>query len=523
MNLVKQDETVNILIVGGQEGQWHGFQEILTRALPWRDIALSFSGSASEALDILRPGFSTFNLVLVEDSIVDMNGLEFCRIIQSRDLPIPLVIMLTEENNISVEQRLIEVLEAGVHDYIIKDHQREYIHHLPLVIRKVVLNFKNCVFRKRVQASLQEYREKFFKAFVMSPNGIVISTYNEGRMIEVNEAIVKQSGYSREELLGKTSVQLGLIKTGDREIIKKQLDEHGSYTNLEMRLYNRFGEERVCLLSGHAITVGGEKCVIHTANDITLLKKMQEELLNSRNLESIGILAGGIARDFNDYLTSIMGNISIAKMSLHDTGKIHRSLSRAEEISLKAADLASKLLTFSEGGEPFKKKNCITEILRNTIDIHFRDSNVTFNYHKGTDLWPVFADETQLTQIFYNILLNAVQAMPVQEGSGEITIKTENIPILQGNEFSLEKGNYIKLSVEDNGLGISAENMNKIFDPFFTTKYIHNQQALGLGLSTCLSIIKKHKGAIKVDSTEGKGTTVTMYIPAYREDSVSHD
>lgn len=251
------------------------------------------------------------------------------------------------------------------------------------------------------------------------------------------------------------------------------------------------------------------------AIDITQQKKKQEELLKSKNIESIGILAGGIARDFNNYLTSIMGNISIAKMSLHNTRKIHRALNRAEETSIKAAELAAVLLTFSEGGEPINKKNSITDIIRNTIEYHFKDTPVTFHYHSEKKTWPVCGDETQLKQIIYNILLNAVQAIP---NEGEVIIETENVSLAQANEFSLTGGNYIKISVKDSGVGIPAKNLDKIFDPFFSTKDTINHEGVGMGLSISQSIIKKHNGTIAVDSTEGKGTTVTIVIPAYSEE-----
>jgi signal transduction histidine kinase len=260
-----------------------------------------------------------------------------------------------------------------------------------------------------------------------------------------------------------------------------------------------------CIVRKHASTALRE----------TQQKKKQEELLKSKNLESIGILAGGIARDFNNYLTSIMGNISIAKMSLHNTRKIHRSLNRAEETSIKAADLAAKLLTFSEGGEPINKKNSITAIIRNTIEYHFKDTPVTFHNRREQKTWPVCGDETQLQQIIYNILLNAVQAIPDE---GEIIIETENVSLAQPNEFSLTAGNYVKISVKDSGVGIPAKNLDKIFDPFFSTKDTITHEGVGMGLSISQSIIKKHHGTLVVDSTEGSGTTVTIVIPAYSEE-----
>jgi len=521
MRKIIQIEAVNILLISSQTNQEQIFREIFVDSFPaWR-ISIDRCWDAANALELLQPGKLSYSLVIVEEKIADMDGLKFCRKINKLDLPLPVLFILEEKSGFDLERRIIEVLEAGVHDYIIKDRDNRYIKKLPLVVRKVILNFKNCIFRKRAEASMREYQEKFFKAFIMSPNAIIITTLKTGCITEANEAAARQTGFSRDELIGKTLIELGIITLEQRKKINKLLEENKYYNNIEMSLKNRFQEARVCLMSGHAISLGGEKCVIETASDITLQKKIQEELLKNRNLESIGILAGGIARDFNDYLTSIMGNISIAKMSLHDTGKIHRSLNRAEDISLKAAELASKLLTFSEGGEPIRKKNSLSKIIKDIIDFRFSESKVTFNYHEISDLWPVYADESQVNQIFYNIFLNSIQALQEKEMKGEINIKTENLPVSQDNEFSLPEGKYVKVSIEDNGVGIPEKNMNKIFDPFFSTKNMSHRQALGLGLTTCLSIIKKHNGTINVNSLEGKGTKITIYIPAYNDLSSS--
>jgi PAS domain S-box-containing protein len=415
----------------------------------------------------------------------------------------------------------INAWESGVNDCLIKDSRETFLKRLPIVVRRVFLNFHNCIIRKKAENALRETREKFLEAFMLSPNAVIISLRPEGQVIDVNEAAEKGFGMPREKMIGKTLIALGIIKTEDADNIMKNSMKNGSYHNLEIKLYTAGGEERICLLSGHTIAMGGKECIIQAVNDITLQKKIQEEALRNKNLESIGILAGGIARDFNNLLTSIMGNISIAKMSLHNTEKIHRALNRAEENSIKAADLAGKLLTFSEGGEPIYQKNDITDIVRNVIDLHFRNTHVTFNYPKGSGIWPVSGDETQLSQVIYNILLNAVQAFPNEakkKKDGKVIIKEENISIPKQNDFSLTAGEYVKISIIDNGIGIPAENLGKIFTPFFSTKDTITHQGVGLGLSISQSVIKKHRGTITVNSTAGKGTTATLVIPAFKEE-----
>jgi PAS domain S-box-containing protein len=521
MKAESQPETLTILLVGGRQEQWQTYQDTFKEVVPRWQVTVIFCPRWEEALDALHTPELTIHLVLVEEKLPGMSGLDFCKKLRDRDVSLPKLLLLPE--GMAHQQKLeLEALETGVNDCIVKDHQDAYLKRLPLVVRRVILNFHNRIARKGAEKALREIEEKFFKAFMLSPNAIVISILEDGRIIEVNEAVVKEFGYSRQEMIGKTSVQIGFIKPGDHETLRQKLLENRAFSNLEMKMYTCSGEERFCLLSARTFQLGGQECIIQAINDITARKKMQAELLRSKNLESIGILAGGIARDFNNLLTSIMGSISIAKMSLHDTAKIHRALNRAEKASIKAADLAIRLLTFSEGGEPLHKQNSITSIIGLILKLHFRDAPVTFHYRKDSSIWPVGGDETQLQQLIANILLNAVQAMPggaKGTNGGDVTIDVENRFLPQQNNFSLNKGKYVKISIHDNGVGIPAEDLDKIFDPFFSTKNTATPPGVGLGLSISQSIIKKHKGAITVASAKGKGTTVTLVLPAYREDA----
>ncbi|MGE5343814.1 MAG: ATP-binding protein [Candidatus Omnitrophota bacterium] len=238
--------------------------------------------------------------------------------------------------------------------------------------------------------------------------------------------------------------------------------------------------------------------------------------LKNRNLESIGILAGGIARDFNNYLTSIMGNISIAKLSMHDAEKINRALNRAEDISIKAADLAGKLLTFSEGGHPIYTSVSVPSLIKEVIRADFSKTAIKFDFQKKNNIWPMLGDETQLHQLISSIIHNSAESMP---NGGTVTIETQNVTLPSDNRLELEEGNYILISIHDSGTGIPRENMEKIFDPFFSTKDPLKENGIGLGLSICLSIIKKHRGHIAIDSAVGKGTTVSLHIPAFKEEA----
>lgn len=241
--------------------------------------------------------------------------------------------------------------------------------------------------------------------------------------------------------------------------------------------------------------------------DITERKTMEEELLKARKLESVGILAGGIAHDFNNMLSGILSNIELAKMHSVLDNKVYELLEEAEQATLRSKDLTRQLLTFSKGGAPLKRIVAIGEIVKESAHFALRGSDVKCEFSIPDDLWPVDADEGQMVQVVNNLIINAEQAMP--EG-GMIKVSCENITLAETEAFSLKKGRYVKISIEDHGIGITKEHLPKIFDPYFTTK----QRGSGLGLATSYSIIKKHNGQITVESKLGDGTVFRIYLPA---------
>lgn len=246
---------------------------------------------------------------------------------------------------------------------------------------------------------------------------------------------------------------------------------------------------------------------------------LQEELVKAGNLESIGILAGGIAHDLNNMLTVIMGYISMVKFDIKDNMDVANKLVMAEKASLRAKNLSQQLLTFSKGGSFIKKAASIVDIIKDSVDFTLRGSNVNAEFCISDDLWPVEVDEGQMNQVFNNLIINARQAMPT---GGTINISAENINIDTGKseyDLGLQMGRYIKISIQDQGIGIPEECLHKIFEPYFTSK----QKGNGLGLAITYSIIKKHDGFISVESTQGAGTTFYIYLPASKKDALKKD
>jgi nitrogen-specific signal transduction histidine kinase/CheY-like chemotaxis protein len=269
------------------------------------------------------------------------------------------------------------------------------------------------------------------------------------------------------------------------------------------------GEKPVTVSWSAAPFFQGAKIVgaVISMEDITEFKIMEDELIRVQKLESLGVLAGGIAHDFNNLLTAIMGNIEMARRHLRPDDKPYTRLAEAERAAVRARDLAQQLLTFSRGGAPVRQTVVMGQVINDAAALAVRGANISCTCDLPADLWPVHGDEGQLAQVMSNLIINACQAMP---NGGIIRISGENMTVDSTGDRALRPGRYVVISLSDTGSGIPAEHLPRIFDPYFTSR----KTGSGLGLATVHSIIKRHGGAVRVESEVGKGTTFRIYLPA---------
>lgn len=259
----------------------------------------------------------------------------------------------------------------------------------------------------------------------------------------------------------------------------------------------------------------GKPLILHGfVLDMTERKRLEDELIRAQRLDSIGILAGGIAHDYNNLLTIIMGNLELARMLTPEHGKTRAFLRKAGDAAQSARDLTHQLITFSRGGRPIIKVMDIRNLIRDVVKLSLSGSNIKPVWKIADDLPQARVDANQIRLVIQNIVLNAREAMP---GGGSLNIEARKAFIMEKNAFSLPGGIYLRVSFRDQGPGIPPENLSKVFDPYFTTKSKNATKAMGLGLSICYSVIKRHMGHISVNSEERSGTTVTIYIPAETE------
>jgi PAS domain S-box-containing protein len=362
---------------------------------------------------------------------------------------------------------------------------------------------------KHAEMKLKE-RANRYRTLVENINDLIVETSADGRFIYLSPKHEEILGYKPEELMGRNIFEN--IHPDDTPIALKEFSRViGSQTpgKAVFRYRHKNGNWRWFESTGQTVdTVSGEmRCVI-VSRDITDRKRFEEELFKAEKLESLGVLAGGIAHDFNNLLTVILGNISVSKMKLDPKDKIHGRLVEAENASFRARDLTSQLLTFSKGGAPVKEfLQSLGDLIVDTANFVVSGSKVKCEFEIDEGLWPVEVDEGQISQVIHNLIINSDQAMP---DGGIIKVGAGNVELGANNEPRLKEGRYLNITIEDTGIGMTKELMDKIFDPYFTTK----QRGSGLGLATVYSIVRNHEGHIEVSSKIGAGTRFDLYIPA---------
>jgi PAS domain S-box-containing protein len=367
--------------------------------------------------------------------------------------------------------------------------------------------------RKLAEEELRDTRERLELALQGADMGSWDWNVQTGAVI-YNKRWAEMLGYSLEEMESHFRSWEKLVHPDDLPgflgVLNAHLESKTAFYETEHRLRHKSGEWLWVLDKGKVIERDAQGKPIRacgTQLDITGRKQAEAEQLRFSKLESLGILAGGIAHDFNNILTAIIGNISLAMLDIQKKEYLRERLNEAEKACHQAQNLSRQLLTFSKGGAPIKKVVSMRELAAETASFACRGSLVHCQTSLPDDLWAVEADPGQISQVLHNLVINAIQAMP---GGGMVRIRGENLVMEAGNELGIDAGRYVKISIQDEGIGISADHLSKIFDPYFTTK----QTGSGLGLATAYSIIQNHRGHISVESKLEKGSTFHVYLPA---------
>ncbi len=372
--------------------------------------------------------------------------------------------------------------------------------------------------RKQTEEALAAEKESLAVTLRSIGDG-VITTDIAGTIVVMNKVAEQLTGWSQEIAIGKPVVKVcGTLDEKTRQntynLVEKVL-RTGVDLNQTAILRAKDGTEKIIQQSAAPIFDSNNQVVgvVLVFRDITQEQRAKAEILKANKIEALSLLAGGIAHDFNNILTAILGNLSLLKVQTADNTEAYQIIHESEQAALRAGVLTQQLLTFARGGgAPVKKTASVAELIKETTDFALRGSNISCYYSMPSDLWMVTVDKGQISQVMQNLVINAVQAMPL---GGVIEVTCANI--LLSERYPLGEGKYVAISLRDRGEGIAKEYFQRIFDPYFTTK----PTGSGLGLATSYTIIKNHGGHIQVESEPGIGTTFTVYLPAISERTVT--
>jgi two-component system, cell cycle sensor histidine kinase and response regulator CckA len=371
--------------------------------------------------------------------------------------------------------------------------------------------------RKKAEEAILSEKERLAVTLRSIGDGVIVTDI-DGTITLINKVGEQLTGWSNEEVTGKPlSHVFNILNATTREKCENPVEKvlkTGFIVGFDNHtiLIKRDGKELIIDDSAAPIrdkqseTIG----IVLVFRDITGQYQMEQEMQKMEKLESLGILAGGLAHDFNNLLTAIMGNVSLVKMQLGAEHKSFARLTDVEKAARRAADLTQQLLTFAKGGAPIKKPALVSEIAREACLFALAGSKVKCLYTIPATLWSAEVDKGQMNQVFNNLIINSIHAMPA---GGTVHINFENVVVYDKEVASLKAGDYVKITFRDEGAGIPEDNLAKIFEPYYTTK----AEGSGLGLATVSSIIKRHEGYVTAESTIGVGTTFTIFIPALKD------
>jgi PAS domain S-box-containing protein len=360
--------------------------------------------------------------------------------------------------------------------------------------------------------ALRRSEERFAKAFRASPIPFVIQTFRENRFVDVNDAFLQMTGYDREELIGRTPLQLHLCLDYDTRLLT-DLREDKALQHLEAQVSTKAGELRSALVSLERISLAGEPHLLLIVLDVSERLHLEAQLRQAQKMEAIGQLAAGVAHDFNNLLTIIQGHASLQLILPGHDESTTDSLKEIALASERAADLTRQLLAFSRRQVMRPRVIHLNALIREMAAMLRRliGERIELFCELADDVPPVWADRTGLEQVLMNLTLNARDAMPK---GGRITITTAAARVtVEDRERNPEAilGDYAQLSVADTGTGIDPETRPRIFEPFFTTK--ETNKGTGMGLATVYGITKQHDGWIDVSSEVGQGSQFRVLLP----------
>ena len=501
--MLSSAEQFRVLIVEDDRQMLRTLEDILRL----RGYASLGAPSAEQGLELTRSAPVPPAIALIDLGLPGMDGLELVSAVRKIS-PATEVVILT--GNASVESA-VRALRESSYDYLIKPVQPEQLLNS---IERAGERWQ----RRRAEAAMQESEKRLRRIFEHVSDALLITDHT-GVIIDANPAAAELTGRSLDELCagGSTIADLFGVEglAGDAAGTGWTVPVSAANRAHEFQLQRMDGDIRV--VDVRAAKFAPER-IVHTVRDLTNERRLEEELNHSQRMEAIGRLAGGVAHDFNNVLTTISCVSQLVLETLDQDDQRRADLQEILTASRRAAGLTRQLLAFSRKQILQPRVLDVAEVVSDMDRMLGRliGADVQLTTIVERDLWAVRADAGQLEQVIMNLAVNARDAMP---NGGQLTIQALNATIDAPRAHEggvLESGEYILLRVADTGCGMDAATRARMFEPFFTTKPAG--MGTGLGLSTVYGVVKQSGGQLVVESAPGAGTTFSIYLP--RVDSV---
>ena len=461
------------------------------------DSAVAFRA----ALDEVDP-----DVVLTDHSMPQFTAHDALKIARDARPATPVIVVTGSLD----EETAADYIKEGAADYVLKTH----LTRLPAALVGALERRRALVATEAAHKALRSSEAKFARAFNANPSGMAITTL-DGRVVDVNDAFLRMLGYTRDDALGRSTVELGLWRTPEeRTRVIQEAQAFGRVQTVEIESRTKEGANRTLLYSAELIELDGAPHVLLLTTDITERRQLEEQLRQAGKMEAVGQVAGGVAHDFNNILTAILGYADLLAADLPAADRRLEDVDEIRKAAHRATALTRQLLAFSRK-QVLEPRVLDLNALVDNMDKMLRPilrENVDLRAAPAADLLAVRADPNQIEQVILNLAINARDAMP--EG-GKLTIETANVDLdkhYAARHATVVPGRYVMLAVSDTGMGMDEATQARIFEPFFTTK--EPGRGTGLGLATVYGIVKQSGGSIWVYSEVGKGTTFKIYLPA---------
>lgn len=477
---MREHAVMRILLVENSADEADPLRERIA-SIPGACFEVARAASLASALEQLRERAT--DLVLLDLYLPDSRGVETLKRVLTEAGDTPVVVLVATEDDPAVD----ESTGCGARDFLVKGRIDDN------VLQRCI---GYAIERRHIQEQSRYSQALARQMTAGNPDGVVVIDH-QGVIRFVNAAAEAFFGQDASRLLGR--VFAFPIEAGGRgkcEIICAS----GRTAFAELRTVKRdWLEAEVSIL---------------TLRDAGEPRKTSEEMQQAQQFESISLLAGGIAHEFNSLLGIIMGYIELAQNALEPGSPAFENLVTACRAVSEAKHLMRRFIAIARRAEPEKRPLSIEQEVHTAMEALGADGRIRFEAVAQKDLWPVEADPGQLRRVFLNLLENARESMP---RGGAIRILAVNVTVdeeMYIPGLPIIPGQYVKISIQDEGCGIATEHLPLIFDPYYSTKAEESRKRMGLGLTTAYSIVKNHQGYIQVHSKEGEGTRVEIYLPA---------